>query len=682
MSLNFTITKGNDSFDADKATALSYYIERSPVSETMSADTFSFEVEAPGTDFSAYHYGDEIVFTEGGAVRGKFYFKSVKQLKPSRYAVECVSAVGLMQTAIHKGGIYRGITTGALIADILGASPIDIVSDPYTYSGIVTYQIDAEVANVPLYGYLKYQYAREALLQVLFATGAGLMKNASGDVYFKYPRVGTAAPISDDDVYVGGSIDDLTPATVVKVAEHMFYAFAGDVERILFDNTDGSGEAIRKEIVFDAPMHDLAVTGTLTIEDSGVNYAVITGTGVLSGKEYTHTKRVLSYPTGQSGPENVISIEDATLVSVVNSGNTARRVVSYYAVPQLLTRDIVLDNQMPGDYVSVKTPVGTVVSGTIKSLSVTVSGTDKATAAILPGFYPQYFGNNFEHFILLTESGSITVPPDVTEMRVLISGGGEGGKGGKRGTTGADNGDTLNNRHINPGGAPGEPGSPGKLLTVDLSVTPGDTITAVIGGGGAGGAEDTAGAAGGDSTITVNGTTYSSADGAVPQNGVVNLLTGDIYSLKGDEGVAGAPGGNQGSGNYGGDITYDGVTNHGGEGCNQVSTPSGYQSAAAGGGGAAVGTDGGNAYGDGMSLNSHPGNGATPADADDATIPGSGGHAGHGGGGAGMSMPFYEYVYGIPEGYWEWEFWANSFGTPGPGGKAGDGAPGYVLAYY
>ena len=191
-----------------------------------------------------------------------------------------------------------------------------------------------------------------------------------------------------------------------------------------------------------------------------------------------------------------------------------------------------------------------------------------------------------------------------------------------------------------------------------------------------------AGCAGGDSTITVNGTTYSSADGAVPQNGVVNLLTGDIYSLKGEEGVAGAPGGNQGAGNYGGDITYKGVTNHGGEGCNQVSTPSGYQSAAAGGGGAAVGADGGNAYGDGMSLNSHPGNGATPADADDATTLGSGGQAGHGGGGAGMSMPFYEYVYGIPEGYWEWEFWANSFGTPGPGGKAGDGAPGYVLAYY
>ena len=681
MSVNFTIKKGGDTFGADDVLALTYYVERSPVSETLSADTFSFEVDSQTVNFSAYKYGDELVFTEDSSVKGKFYFKSFKQLSPTRYLIECISAVGLMQTAEHKGGVYRGVSAGDLIADVLGAVPVNIVSDPYTYSGIVDYQIDAEVASVPLYGYLAYQKVAEALQQILFATGAGLMKNASGDVYFKYPRVSAASPISDDDVYVGGSIEDLAPATAVTVAEHMFYALSSDIERVLFDNADGSGEAIHKEIVFDNPMHDLAVSGTLTIESSGVNYAVVTGTGILTGKEYTHTKRVLNYPTGVTGAENVVSVENATLVSVVNSGNTARRVVSYYAAPHLLTRDIVLEDEKPGDYVQIKSPLGTVVTGTVRSLAVTVSGIDKATATVLAGFQPQYFGNNYEHFTLMTSSGSFTVPAGVTELRMLISGGGTGGGGGERGTTGYDNGDTLNNRHINPGGAPGTPGDPGKILTVDLQVIPGTVITVVIGDGGAAGPAGTPGSAGQESTATVSGTTYTSADGAVPENGVVNLITGDIYSLKGEEGVAGAPGGDQGSANYGGDIVHNGTTYHGGQGCDQVSNLSGEISASAGGGGAALGSNGGDAYGDGGMYNSHTGNGATPVDASDSNIPGGGGPAGHGGGGAGKSMPFYYYVSANP-GYWEWGFWSNSYGSAGAGSKGGKGGKGYVLFYY
>ena len=711
MSLNFVITKGSDDFGPDEVTSLSYYIERSPISETLSADVLRFEVEAPETDFSGYKYGDEVLFTENGAVRGKYYFRSLKQVTPTRYALECISAVGLMQTAVHKGGVYQGVAVEALIADILQATAVSTSGSTHTYSGLIDYSIDADVGGVLLYGYLAYQKVSEALQQVLFATGAGLMKDVSGDVYIKYPIASTVVLKNDDYVYAGGSFEELSPATEIVIAEHSFYAYAGDISKVLFDNTDGSGAVLHKEVVFDAPMHDLDVTGSLFIESQGVNFAVISGVGILTGLEYTHTKRYVRHETGAAGAENVISVNNATLVSTANSDNVALRVASCYGALKQLSREIVLDNEYPGDFMRIASPLGGDATGIIKSLSVTVSGIDKAAMVLLPDFVPGNFGNNFSSYELITDDGTFEVPEGVTKIRVVIVGGGAGGSGGYAGKACSNKTDSSQGDDWADGGDGGEPGVPGiggNVYTIDLdNLAPGDTFSVSIGAGGVAGAAESPGSPGGDTTFGP----YSSANGAPSSTGVINFLTGDLYAVPGPNGYKGSKGGSYPGGAGESFFMPDGTEKRGGSGAaqdayfffNQAGSPTTegnssyiYTLTRASGGGAAYGANGKNAYTslreslDGPYPSVHSwqargeggGDGATAQPLDFTPGLAQGGAAGNGGGGGGKMAGVSIYIVparppqGTPTGI---------VGTQGPGGAGsagGPGGPGFVIVYY
>lgn len=127
-----------------------------------------------------------------------------------------------------------------------------------------------------------------------------------------------------------------------------------------------------------------------------------------------------------------------------------------------------------------------------------------------------------------------TVPAGVNFYTLEAWGGGGGGGGSSNGSGFA---------------AGGAGGCYGKLL---LPVTPGDTVSGVIGAGGAGGTTSgTIGTVGGDTTILLNGVLQATASGGSPGNGVTtaavaasgaaggNCTGGFVIALSGQPGGGG-----------------------------------------------------------------------------------------------------------------------------------------------
>lgn len=615
-------------------------------------------------------YGDEVLYYRGDDLFGKFHLKKTTKVYDDEFQLDCISAIGLLLTGQHYGGVYDGETAGTVIADII--------------RGTIPYTLDADLAAVPLYGVLPKGTRRDNLRNVLFAVGGQIRKDTVGEVTIAPMAQGTSYALSEDEIYTGGSVTGGTPATGVAVTEHSFVRLPGDEPVTLYDGEAAAAELVTPNgavcngvlVDFSDPMYDLEAQNTSILE-SGANYAVISGSpaAVLTGKKYTHTERVLLRTIQSSGVPNVAESSVCQLVNLMNSELVADRLMAYYGAAKTYETDLVVTGQKPGDYVSFTDPFGDPATGFISDMELSMSAILKAHTTIISGYIPTAWGNYYTAMAEITQSGTFTVPDECRgKIRIVLIQGGSGGYAGEPGGAGTDGGLNVFGTS-GEGGAGGSGGSPGRVYVGTIAAKAGDTFTVVIGTGGAGAA------ASGETPEEGGHTTfggYSSADGYLPDEGYAALLTDAVYAMPGAAGTPGGAGQRDYTASYERPtVTFDGETwtagDHG-----KIVGAGGVYGGGGLGGGAAVGADGENGE-DGYVSDTidgyvpdggDGGDGATPIAVPDADIPGQGGHGGHGGGGAGGGGAVSASV------------WAGDPGTPGGGGRGGTGGPGLVLVYY
>lgn len=642
----------------------------------MSSDGYIMCSNKTYIDLRTIPYGTVLYYYRDGDLQIKAYIKNVVRTGRRSYRINAISAIGLLDGQKHYGGMYSGTTFSAVLADVIG--------------GAVPYTIDSDVGSAVVYGgYLPYASRRQNLHSLLFAYGVTIKRNASGDMHFCFLSNADSTAVPDDRIYIDGEVDYSALASEVQITEHSYMALSTDETVTEYDNTDGSETANNTFISFrNGPLHDLTTTGTLTISASNENYAIISGTGTLSGKRYTHSTRVLTQQAENSADreQNIAAVTDCTMVTVLNSANVAARMLAYYSSRKTVSAAIVLEGENPGDLLAMNDPYYEAITGFLSTVNATVSSIVKGDCTIITDFVPPQGGNNFSHALLYTGSGSIDFEallaqyPDKQNdlVQVTLIQGGEGGQPGTDGTRGTD-GDPDNFGGIiwgtpGEGGTGGAIGSGGKVFTTSFNVADlaNKTLEFSCGEGGQ------QGAVGGETTLG----DWSSASGAVAPNGVANIFTGDIYGLAGT--LPGVDGG-RGSSNEsaGPNIAYNGVTyTVGANGTDAyIVEPSGYIKSHTGGfgGGAAGGANGGAGTDasteGGLSGIGIGGDGADGADGADATQYGCGGNGGCGGGGAGIGGGGEERngSSGVTWGG------AQKNGNAGKGGRGGIGGPGLLM---
>ena len=654
--------------------------EQSLSCESISADTLTAVVRCNDPTIMAFAKNDPIRVWENDsdASMQTYYLRSITRTGATSYRLVAWSAVGLLAAMEHKGGIYTGQTVTEVVKEICGNVPVVVKS---------------VFANTKLYGWLPYcqpkanrrgKSARDNLVQVLFAIGAYLTTDLNGVLHIDALWDGVSSTIGSNRMYVsGGKVSYSDPVSAVTVTEHQY--IAGTDEKELFSGTSQQGDII----TFSEPMHSLTATG-FTLLESGANYAKISsGSGSLKGKTYIHNTRLVTQTVTENAAENVKSVTDATLVSLVNSSAVAKRLADYYKCRETITNGIVSGQEKPGHVVSVYHPYDKkIVSACIVSLDTTMSGTLKSEMAALVGFLPPQPESSeyFDERVILTGSGEWTVPEGVTTYTKVLIGGGRGGSSGHRGESpavrtpkswtekydalrryvGLDNGVSLEGGK---GGEPGVPGDGGKVLVETVTdAVPGAKVSYACGRGGYGGAFSQGNDAGAFGTATTMGGATSDT-GSSSEAGYTDAITGEVFAAKGKSGIAGSPGNGYtwSDGKYtyrpSPSITVDGVTYSAGKDKDEVKGKDGrgdYKIAPYGyvgyrwlggyGGGAAAGSNGndGLANGSGDAYIGSSSAFATVTAARggagaDAKPPakesryGCGGTSGHGGGGAGSN---------------------------------------------
>lgn len=511
------------------------------ISDVIEVGTFKAEVrvadDTEGQKLRSFKRNDQLLCFQNNRQLGVWYVENVERTAKYTYEISANNAVALLDGSKHYGGIYTGQTAGELIADIC----------------TIPHYVKPSMASQKLYGWLPVASRRINLAQVLFAIGAYAWVDEVGLLRIGHLWDGVSNYIGKDSIKTGDKVKYASKITEVSVLEHQYVQGAEDVT--LFDGTSSYGDIV----TFNEPAHSLTASG-VTILESGANYVKISaGTGTITGKKYIHTTRDVRMPVSESDVENVKEVKAATLVSLTNSTAVAKRLAAYYKCCETVQHDSIFHNQAPGAVISFDHPFGGDAVGCIKSTGIEI-GAQKIISdeKIISGFLPPQ-PSNLEYYderVLLTGSGTWTVPEGVTTYTKVLIGGGQGGKHGGKGEDGKQRTASWSERvldsitynwsgylpgAISKGGVGGEGGAGGKVLVETVNdATPGESIAYSCGAAGAGATTD--GAEGENGTATTMGGS-SSDSGSSSDIGYTDPVTGEVFAAKGDTGIAGGDSG-------------------------------------------------------------------------------------------------------------------------------------------
>lgn len=558
------------------------------------------------------------------------------------------------------------------------------------------YVIDDSIKGLLVVGWIKPCTKREALQQLLFAHGIVIKRTANCDLLFTALSKTSEHTIEDENIYIGGSVEYHEHVNAVELTEHDYQHVSSDDKETVYENNN-SNAGLYVAVFSKSPSRRSSLSSdSIKISCASCNAALVSGTGTLTARPYRQRESILKRIFSDNPLGKIISVKDATLVTMHNSENVLDRLEAYYGSANVIKESIVLDSETCGNRYAAKTPYLENKEVFLKRKTETLSGIIKADCEFVCDYDPPAVGEEYSKYVILTGSGTWTVPEEVFDkenprIRVILIGGGTGGDGGYAGEDGQVPEGAV---AVQPaaGGAAGDNGNGGIILDVTID-DPAAEYQYSCGAGGAGGDISTSteannpGVDGGNTTFSDGETTYRSENGERRETGITNFLTGKIYGRKlssyvskgGDGGYYEMdgnvpqykpPGGNTGT-------AFDWTATYGGHWGNYYAPGGSLIATGGAGGGGAYGENGG----DGTDATSGRA-GSGGAGGNSVTTPqklsdlysdyyGCGGLGGCGGGGGGAAGPY------VPN-----RSSAGTGGQGGYGGHGGEGSDGCVLIFY
>ena len=516
-------------------------------SDSLEANSLTVTVFSNDKAIMGFAKNDKVEYFRDGRRVGVYYLQTVERVGSDAYTLSALSALGRLITMRHVGGIYTGQTVAEVVPQICG--PVEVM-------------IESVYASRKLYGYLPYsnpdtrtgngRSARDNLSQVLFAIGASLGTDENGVMRVEKLWDGVSATVTADQINEDScSTVYEAPVSAVEITEHQWVKSQDTVT--LFEGTAEDGALV----TFEEPAHSLTAEGFAIIEQ-GDNYAILSaGTGTLTGKSYNHLTRIVRRTVTEGAEENVVTVSDATLVSLTNSVDVAKRMVDYYRHRETIRVDVEPGTERAGRVVQIFHPWDReMVQACVESRETVISGILNSQTSALVGFTPaQPESQEFlDERVVLTGSGEFQIPEGTTTIHYVMISAGQGGRCGEKGE------DTQSGPKFswtNPvfedrvdgyalalggkGGPGGKGGTGGRIVEGDLDVSQLKSLAYACGKSGKGAEYSPDDLPGTDGTDTVfHGMTTAGA--SAPDWGFTDPITGEQFGGIGEDGLPGGDG--------------------------------------------------------------------------------------------------------------------------------------------
>lgn len=283
------------------------------ISSEIAINTCDFTLDSKSKIEYSFQTKQPLSVYFNGELKATMFVKASKRTAERLWQIQAEDYIGFLDTISFYGGMYFNYNAFALLEEIFNVAS-------------VPYKIDETLDGLSVTGYIPFTTCREALKQVVFATGA-VVDTSNSDkvkVYMLSDELTQTIPL--ERIMQGQNFDDEDTVTGVEVIYHSYWQ--GNESTELYNAEEsGTGESIF--VKFSEPIHSLSVlNGEILTEH--VNYAVINANDgcKLTGIKYIHgtqTKRQNKSLVLANEIEKIVAVENATLVSAANIDSVLTR---------------------------------------------------------------------------------------------------------------------------------------------------------------------------------------------------------------------------------------------------------------------------------------------------------------------------------------------------------------------
>ena len=307
---------------------------------------------------------------------GTFYLDKWKNEKDKTMNFSAIDLIGLLDKTDFMGGMYVNSSFETVVNEIMTSA--GFTSD--------NYNIQEELKEISVSGYMPIITHREALQQLLFAVGA--VANCSRSDIIKIYRINeneTPNKISKANIFKGTKeIEQNEIVTGVSVISHT-YLQSGE-EATLFEGTLNSGT---HKVIFAEPVYNITCTNG-TIIESNTNYAIIqvsaSANVIVKGYKYTDNMQTFFIEFEGLNPNekrNVLKIENDYLINNNNAAEIANRVLNYYRNSYITSFDFILDDESTGNNIAIEGDFNNELNGYVTKLDIDMTGGYIANAEVI-----------------------------------------------------------------------------------------------------------------------------------------------------------------------------------------------------------------------------------------------------------------------------------------------------------
>ena len=292
--------------------------------------------------------------------KGKWFYQEAPVTK-GKASMKFSDYIGLLDTAtFDKGTVYKGVMAGPIIAAIMTSAGIDLSM----------VEVDIETSAALVSGTIKPGTCREALREVLFATGAIAVTDGQEKLIIRQDVPVTRGTIPRSRKFsTTMSVAPYISEVMISYDEYLLDAERSQISLETY-------EAGTHKIIFTDPAVEVQVSAG-TIKETAPYYIVLevpeTQEIEITGRKYTGNSITVSESVEklEAGMTSNRIEFSGTLFDFATAKKKARALLDVYQYQTLLTVKFISEDELCGDWYTVENPQNDMASFISRVTNVT-----------------------------------------------------------------------------------------------------------------------------------------------------------------------------------------------------------------------------------------------------------------------------------------------------------------------
>lgn len=299
---------------------------------------------------------------------GVYYLDKWSNKEEKVMEMSAIDIIGVLDKTNFNGGMYSNIKFKDLVALILRSA--NLFTDEY--------EIEADLQNIELTGYIPICSHREALQQAVFAVGAivNTTRGSKIKIYSVDYETESINTMDKTNIFQNSKkFEQMDLITGVEVVAHQYIVDSEETK--IYEAILAAGNT---KIVFNEPVYNITCNGG-TIVEYNCNYAVINCSSetnvIINGYKYIDSLQTYLVEIPNLDPtlkQNTLKVESATLVDKNNASAVGQRVLNYYLNSYKTSYRHILSDEEVSDFVDIEGYAGQELKGIITKQDINLTG--------------------------------------------------------------------------------------------------------------------------------------------------------------------------------------------------------------------------------------------------------------------------------------------------------------------